>query len=89
MMTIAAPDNYAEIDPKAMPENWKEFPEPNSLKQFGNDFLKENKYLFLKVPSAIIPEEHNYLMNPLHPQATEVKILSSLPFRFDPRLVSQ
>jgi RES domain-containing protein len=88
MMTIEAPDNILVIDLKALPKNWHEFPEPNSLKQFGNAFLQENKYLFLKVPSAIVQEEFNYLMNPLHPKATEVKVLSVQPFHFDPRLAT-
>lgn len=89
MMTIEAPDNILTIDLKALPENWYEFPEPNTVKQFGNDFLQENKYLLLKVPSAIVQEEFNYLMNPLHPKAKEVKVLSTHPFHFDPRLTSR
>jgi RES domain-containing protein len=89
MMIIEAPDNFIEVGLQSLPEGWNEFPEPNSIKHFGNDFLQENKHLLLKVPSAIIPEEHNYLMNPLHPQAAKVKIISSLPFRFDPRLVAR
>jgi RES domain-containing protein len=89
LMIIEAPDDFIEISLQSLPQGWKEFPEPNSLKHFGNDFLLENKHLFLKVPSAIISEEHNYLMNPLHPKANEVKIISSLPFRFDPRLIAR
>lgn len=86
MMTIEAPENIIEVDIKSLPENWDEFPESNSLKQIGNNFLLENKYLFLKVPSVIVNEEYNYLMNPSHPKAAEVKVLSTQPFHFDPRL---
>jgi len=89
MMTIKTPDNFFEVDIKSLPENWHDFPEPNSLKQIGNKFLQENKYLFLKVPSAIVEEEFNYLMNPMHPKAADVKILSTQPFHFDPRLASR
>jgi RES domain-containing protein len=89
MMTIDVPDNIAEIDTKMLPHNWHEYPEQNSLKQIGNKFLQENKHLLLKVPSAIIKEEYNYLMNPLHSQSAAVKILSNQPFYFDQRLAAE
>ena len=88
LMTIEAPDSFQEVESQSLPQNWHDFTEPNSLKQIGNKFLQENKYLLLKVPSAIVEEEFNYLMNPMHPKATKVKILSSKPFHFDPRLAS-
>jgi RES domain-containing protein len=86
MMAIETPDNFMEADIDTLPKNWHEFPEPNSLKHIGNSFLQENKYLLLKVPSAIVKEEYNYLMNPQHPQFAEIKILSTQPFHFDARL---
>jgi RES domain-containing protein len=43
--------------------------------------------LLLNVPSAIVPQEFNYLMNPLHPKALKVKIINKSPFSFDERLV--
>ncbi len=86
IMTIETPDSIAEIDITLLPPNWHEYPEQNSTKQTGNLFLQEKKALLLKVPSAIVKEEYNYLMNPLHPEAASVKILSSQPFYFDPRL---
>jgi RES domain-containing protein len=42
----------------------------------------------LKVPSALVPEEFNYLMNPLHSKAGKVKVIKRSPFNFDERLVS-
>lgn len=87
MMMIDAPDDFAEIAADSLPENWSDFPEPMGLKRIGNNFIAENKTLFLKVPSAIFSEEFNYLLNPLHPKAPSVKIISNKPFRFDRRLV--
>ena len=88
IMAIEAPDSIAEVPFETLPANWHEYPEPNSLKQIGNTFLLDNKHLLLKVPSAIVNEEYNYLMNPLHPKAALVKIMSSQPFHFDPRLTT-
>ena len=87
MMIIDAPDDFAEVEAASLPENWNEFPEPMGLKRIGNGFLAEGKNLFLKVPSAIVNEEFNYLMNPLHVNASSVKIVSCKPFRFDNRLI--
>ena len=88
IMTIETPDNFAEIKVEQLPQNWDEYPEPNSLKHIGNDFLLKQKHLLLKVPSAIVKEEFNYLLNPLHPDAGLVKIISLTPFAFDQRLTN-
>ncbi|HEY8999915.1 MAG TPA: RES family NAD+ phosphorylase [Mucilaginibacter sp.] len=87
MLTIDAPDDFFAIDIKLLPNNWNEYPEPNILKQIGNSFLQKNKYLLLKVPSAIVPQEFNYLMNPMHQKAGKVKIVNIAPFSFDERLI--
>jgi len=52
----------------------------------GTEFLKGNANLILKVPSAIITEEHNYLINPGHPDFKKIRIKKSKPFIFDKRL---
>ena len=88
IMTIDAPDNVFELSVDKLPNNWDEYPEPNSLKQLGNNFLLNQKHLLLKVPSAIVNEEYNYLLNPLHQDAGLVKILSTKPFVFDQRLTN-
>jgi RES domain-containing protein len=89
MMIVEAPDNAsADLDIKTLPEHWQEYPEQNILKQIGNRFLAEKQYLLLKLPSAIVKEEYNYLLNPLHPAADKVKIVSKQPFSFDARLLT-
>jgi RES domain-containing protein len=40
----------------------------------------------LKVPSGVVPSEHNYLLNPLHPDFSQITVVETLPFVFDPRL---
>ncbi|MCC8423794.1 RES family NAD+ phosphorylase [Mucilaginibacter sp. UR6-11] len=87
IITIEAPDSINELNLNTLPKNWKEYPEQNILQQFGNHFLFQNKKLLLKVPSALVDEEFNYLMNPLHKLAPSVKIITKKPFRFDERLL--
>ena len=87
MLTIDAPDDFLEIPENVLPDNWNEYPEQHILKQIGNSFLQRNEHLLLKVPSALVPEEFNYLLNPLHPKAGKVRIIKKAPFNFDDRLL--
>lgn len=89
MMIVEAPDNsVTALDINTLPEHWQEYPEQNILKQIGNRFLAEKQHLLLKVPSAIVKEEYNYLLNPLHSSADKVKIIGKQPFSFDARLLT-
>ena len=88
LIEIEVPDNsITDISTKELPNNWKDISPPIALRQRGDDFLKGQKRLLMKVPSSIVPMEHNYLLNPLHPGMKKVKILKKEPFDFDQRLV--
>ena len=52
----------------------------------GDSWLDRNTELVLQVPSILVPEEMNLMLNPAHPRMREVKIISSRAFRFDARL---
>ncbi len=86
MVTIEAPDDLAEIDEKLLPQGWQDSSDLDILQQIGNKFLFEKKNLLLKVPSAIVNEEYNYLLNPAHTTAQKIKLKSIKPFNFDNRL---
>lgn len=80
-------NNIIELRPGELPTNWQDILSPNELKKTGDEFLKQQKGLLLKVPSAIVPEEFNYLVNPLHPDSSKIKLIKQQPFSFDERLV--
>lgn len=88
IVTIEFPDSIdiLEIDPAVLPADWKTFPHPHSTQVIGDDFIKSGKYLVIKVPSAAVPGDFNYLINPAHSLFSQVKINSSEPFEFDERL---
>jgi RES domain-containing protein len=88
MLTIETPDNFVAVDVNSLPDSWNEYPEQHVLKQIGNSFLQKSEYLLLKVPSAIVPQEFNYLMNPMHAKAGKVRIITKSLFSFDERLIS-
>jgi RES domain-containing protein len=50
--------------------------------------VRENRSAVLAVPSVIIPEEFNYLLNPAHPDFKKISIGKPEPFAFDPRLLT-
>ena len=54
--------------------------------EFGTDFLRSARALGLIVPSAIVPEARNLILNPLHPRFAEVELKIERPFVFDQRL---
>lgn len=75
------------IDIEDLPGNWKAYPAPEALKRTGDRFIKAGKFLALRVPSAVVPEDFNYLVNPLHKSFPAVKVVSQRPFVFDGRLL--
>jgi RES domain-containing protein len=89
MVAIEAPDDFAAINEKLLPKNWQDHPDLDMLKQLGNAFLFEKKSLLLKVPSAIVNEEYNYLLNPLQAGASKLKVKNIQPFNFDNRLIGE
>lgn len=67
-------------------EGWDSFPYINETINYGTSFLRKNEHLALKVPSAIVPDEFNVLLNPLHPDIHRCKMISTVPFIFDKRI---
>ena len=61
----------------------------SNFKFIGDNWIKSNSSFLLKVPSIVIPEEYNYLVNPLHKNFNKVKIVENKLFRFDNRLVTK
>jgi RES domain-containing protein len=88
LVEVEVPDKHIHtITTDILPRDWKDVSPPQVLTRIGDDFLKKQEYFMLKVPSAIVPAEYNYLLNPLHPDMKKVKIIKKEPFDFDSRLV--
>jgi RES domain-containing protein len=69
-----------------LPEGWQRPPASAGCKAVGDKWVRRKESLVLKIPSAVIPEHVNYLINPEHPGFTELEINPALPFTFDHRL---
>ncbi len=70
-----------------LPSDWTEEPPPPSTMELGDLWVKASRSAVLELPSAIIPAERNYLLNPAHPDFKKVTIGNPVPFSFDPRLL--
>ena len=78
--------SWREISLDDLPAKWQRTPVDAETKLFGSEFLDNAKYLALKVPSAVIPMEYNYILNPMHADFKKVKIKEIRPFTFDTRI---
>ena len=69
-----------------LPADWDAQPPGLASQRVGSDWLRAQTSLLLQVPSVISPVEHNWVLNPRHPDAAKLIIADAIPFRFDARL---
>jgi RES domain-containing protein len=74
--------NVAEL-----PFDWTKFPAPNALADIGDAFIRAATSALLIVPSALVPGERNFLLNPAHPEYSEITLHPPEPITLDYRLV--
>jgi len=88
LAAIELPDDAAilKLKPADLPLNWSKNPFVKATQSVGDGFIRANNYLILQVPSAVVVGDHNYLINPRHPDFKKVKVKSTEPFVFDVRL---
>jgi RES domain-containing protein len=88
MISLEIPDDLAiqYITTKDLPPDWNIFPYHASTQTIGDRFIQENKFSILRVPSAVVPGDYNFLLNPHHPDITRISILKTEKFPFDKRM---
>jgi RES domain-containing protein len=75
----------SRIDVKTLPAGWHETRD-ESLRAFGDDWIRGGKSAVLLVPSAAIRGEWNILLNPMHPDYPMIIFRDPMPFEFDIRM---
>lgn len=75
-----------EVGVEDLPAKWRAYPAPEKLAEIGTAWAKSLETAVLIVPSAVIPEEKNWLVNPRHPDARRITIAQKSAFSFDSRL---
>lgn len=86
--TIQIPDDIAVkvLTKKDLPSGWQSLAPFPALQSVGDEWIDTARYAVLRLPSVVIAEEHNYLINPQHPDAARITISDIQPFVFDQRL---
>ncbi len=84
VVVIYVPDSMKYTKGVEVVSNWQH--EPQWTRETGDIWLNEKSSLLLRVPSVVVRNESNYLINPNHPDAEAVKIINIEPFEFDSRL---
>lgn len=89
LLEIDLPSELAveRCDPEKISADWMIYPAPSELQDFGSKWLSSLRSAVLQVPAAVMPVESNFLLNPRHPQFTQVSIVREVSFSFDSRLL--
>jgi RES domain-containing protein len=74
------------ISPEDLPDNWQTIPAPLTLQQIGTDWMQPNQSVGLRIPSAVIPQASNILLNPAHHDFPAIIWTNEGPFHWDSRL---
>jgi RES domain-containing protein len=85
--TADVPDDISRVQVTAgrLPPTWRQTPAPLELAAIGDRFARRRREAILIVPSALSPDECNWLLNPGHPDFRRVRIHVPEPFSYDDR----
>jgi RES domain-containing protein len=83
-VSVEIPDTVKVLkkDPEELPPNWAAYPAPEVLRDIGTDWYRGGESAVLALPSAVVPEEKVYLLNPGHPDFKAVRAVEVRPLRF-------
>lgn len=85
--TLEIPDEDILVIPEdALPGNWKQIPIPFSTKNFGTRLLNAKTKLATRIPSSVLSQEFNYILNPMHPNSGNIKIVEIQDLAYDVRI---
>ncbi len=76
------------VEELGLPADWRTYPAPDPLADLGTEWVNEGRTVALRVPSAVIPPECNFLLNPAHRHAARIRIVGATPLALDSRLFS-
>ena len=72
--------------PANLPADWSASPVPVAVQRRGTAWSNRRGSMILQVPSAVVPSESNFLLNPSHPRFQKIEVLGTHPCHFNPRL---
>ncbi len=80
--TLEVPDNsITQLSVKELPADWLKQPHSKASQDIGSAFLAKNEHLLLQLPSVLIEQEFNFVLNTMHPLISAVKIAEVAKFK--------
>lgn len=88
VIAVDIPDSLTvtTVEVSMLPAGWRHTPAPAALRVIGRDWIEAAETAVLRVPSAIVPSESNFLLNPLHADFPRLAVHPPEPFEVDMRL---
>jgi RES domain-containing protein len=87
---VSFDESMVQVFPREkLPKNWNDLPPTEATQRIGNKWFREGQYAVLKVPSAVTPEEHNFLLNPIHKDFSKIKFGKSKKIKIDKRIIKK
>jgi len=89
MLTIFVPDTVPviQINVSDLPEGWQSFPYLLDTQNIADHHFQDTRYGLVRVPSAVVRGDFNYLINPMHRDFEKIQIVEGEQFPFDERMV--
>jgi len=85
-IAIEIPDDRTQsVSKEMLPPDWADSPPPTNLKAIGDDWARSNRSCALLIPSVIVPNELNCMINPRHPDFSRIEISTPISFILDKR----
>ncbi|MBX2980487.1 MAG: RES family NAD+ phosphorylase [Flavobacteriales bacterium] len=81
---IEFPDD-ATVSPSELPLDWGKYPYSQAAQGIGDTFLHHGRHVALQVPSALVPREWIFGLNPNHARRKEIRVVAIEPFTLDHR----
>lgn len=88
LVTAEIPDDVSRerIVAQELPSFWRKSPAPVELARIGDEFARRAKHCILIVPSALAPNENNWILNPQHASFRRIVLSELEPLHYDPRM---
>jgi RES domain-containing protein len=88
LVTAEIPDDLPNerVATDDLPSQWRRSPAPAELARVGDEFVEKGESCILIVPSALAPNENNWLINPQHPAFRRIVVSGIEPLSYDPRM---
>ena len=87
LITIRIKDSIiGKVEEKELPTDWQKFPHLRTTQVFGDELINTSKHKAFLIPSAMVPAEHNLIVNPKKVTKKEIEIISIDDFYIDERL---